>query len=131
MAFASVMLAVMIIVFYVIIMHCIGYDIRIIYSNKGIGIPSNDGKYQLVETSDRTGQYLLFSIIQLKKYDSDNNADYSDCPQTLFVADDFWYHNRWVSDYGWIEGTNDFYINSSDSGMHRYFFNGDTWVPEY
>lgn len=110
--------------FFVIIAHYAGYDIRVVHSNSEIGIPANNSEYKLVEMSDTTGQYLLYSVIQI------NNATNSG-PQTLYITDDFWYHSRFVTDYGWIEDTNDFYIESSDSGTHRYYFDGITWIPEF
>lgn len=114
---------------YVTVMHIAGYDYRIVASNKEIGIPSSDGKYRLVEMSDNTGQYLLYSVIQLQNMDEN---DFSDYPKTVYVTNDFWYHSRFTTDYGWIDdGSNSFYIESSDSGTHRYIFSGDTWIPEH
>ena len=109
-------------------MNCNGYDFRIVHRDMEIGITSDNGKYQLVEMSDATGQYLLYSIIQLKNFDDEYSCDF---PKTVYVTNDFWYHSRFTVEYGWIEGSNDFYIISSDSGTHRYIFDNDTWIPEY
>jgi len=110
--------------FIVIIAHYAGYDFRVVHSNSEIGLASSNNEYWLVEMSDATGQYLLYSVIQIK------NASNSG-PQTLYVTDDFWYHSRFAEGYGWIEDTNDFYIESSDSGTNRYYFDGTTWIPEF
>lgn len=106
----------------IIVLHNIGYDLRIVHRFSEIGIPSSDGEYFLVEMSDATGKLLVYSVVCIGK---------GECPKILYVTDDFWYHSRFIESYGWIEETNDFYVDSSDSGIHRYFFNGDTWIPEY
>ncbi|MBQ6595629.1 MAG: hypothetical protein IJH78_08240 [Clostridia bacterium] len=74
-----------------IIMHYAGYDYRIVRTRGEIGIPSYDGKYRLVEMSDPTGIYLLYSVIQV------GNAG---GPRTVFVTDDSCYHSRFASGYG-------------------------------
>lgn len=113
---------------YVIVMHNVGYDYRVVTSNREIGIPSRDGRYRLAEMSDTTGQYLLYSVIQLQSTDEDDLSEY---PKTVYVTNDFWYHSRFVTDYGWIDdGSNSFFIKSSDSGTHCYIFTGATWIPE-
>ena len=104
------------------ILHNNGYDLRIVHRFSEIGIPSSDGEYFLVEMSDATGKLLVYSVVCAA------NGEY---PKILYVTDDYWYHSRFIESYGWIAETNNFYIDSSDSGMHRYFFNGDTWMPEY
>ena len=104
---------------FVIIAHYAGYDYRVVHSNSEIGIASGNNEYRLVEMSDATGQYLIYTVIQ------------NDGPQTLYITDDIWYHSRFAEGYGWIEDTNDFYIESSDSGTHRYLFDGVTWTPEF
>lgn len=118
----SMLLAVVSMCILVIILHYGGYDFRIVRNNQTVGIPSPDGTYYLVELSDSTERYLMYSVIQLGNHGSSY-------PKTVFVTDDFWYVSRYVKDYGWINGTNDFYIDSSDSGRHRYLFDGTTWFP--
>ena len=114
---------------FVEVMHFIGYDMRYVRRFDEIGILSDSGKYRLVEMSDPSGKYPVYSVIRLR---SDFTDDESNAyPQTLYVAHDLWYHSRYADGYGWIEGTDDFYIDSSDTGRHCYFFNGETWVPEY
>ena len=104
------------------ILHNNGYNLRIVHRFSEIGILSSDGEYFLVEMSDATGKLLVYSVVCA------GNGEY---PKILYVTDDFWYHSRFIVSYGWIEKTNDFYINSSDTGIHRYFFDGNTWIPEY
>lgn len=121
--FLSTLLAAITVCLWVIVLHCAGLDIRIVQSNKDIGIPSPDNRYYLVEMSDSTGQYLIYSVIQINNPEAGNYY-----PATVYVTDDFWYHSRFIEGYGWIEGTHDFYIDSSDSGRHRYSFDGETWT---
>ncbi len=120
--FAMIVGAVIVVCIILFVLHSVGYDLRIVHRFSEIGIPSSDGEYFLVEMSDATGKLLVYSVVCI------DNGEY---PQILYVTDDFWYHSRFIEGYGWIEATNNFYIDSSDSGMHRYFFNGDTWMPEY
>lgn len=124
----SILLMMFLLCISVVVLHCIGYDLRIVQSNETIGIPSRDGSYYLVEMSDSTGKYLLYSVIQL---DSSDPQDYEYYPKTVFVTDDFWYHSRFTKDYGWISETNDFYIDSTDSGLHQYSYDGTTWASTY
>lgn len=124
----SILLMVLLLCISVIVLHYIGYDLRVVQRNEPIGIPSHDGSYYLVEMSDPTEQYLLYSVIQL---DSSDPQDYEYYPRTVFVTDDFWYHSRFTRDYGWIGETNDFYIDSTDSGLCRYLYDGTTWASEY
>lgn len=112
----------------VVVLHCIGYDLRIVQSAKTIGIPSHAGSYFLVEMSDSTGKYLLYSVIQL---DNSDPQDYESYPKTVFVTEDFWYHSRFAKGYGWIGETNDFYIDSTDSGRHQYSYDGTSWTSTY
>ncbi len=104
----------------ILIAHLNGFDYKMIRSSDGIGIPSYDDRYKLVLTMDLSGQYNLFSVIQLHPDDSYG-------PKTVFVADDFWYHARYVSDYNWVRGTYDFYVESSDTGPHYYAYSDGTW----
>lgn len=110
---------------FVIVFHCAGYDVRIVHRYEDIGIPSDDGAYYLVETSDSTGRYLMYTVVQLDVQDSE---DYTYYPKTVFVTDDFWYLSRFIKDYGWIDGTYDFYIDSSDVGSLIYTYDGETWA---
>ena len=119
---SSMMLMAVAVCILVVILHYAGYDFRVVRSNQTVGIPSSDGRYYLVELSDSTERYLMYSVIQLGNQGPD-------CPKTVFVTDDFWYYSSFAKGYGWIEGTSDFYIDSSDSGRHRYLFDGTTWVP--
>lgn len=98
-----------------------GIEIRIVHVHKKIGIPSPNGQYRLVEMTDQTQQYLLYSVISV------GNA----YPKTEFVTEDFWFHSRYIKDYGWIEGTNDFYIDSSDSGRILYQYDDGVWKNEW
>lgn len=120
----SAILVVIILSIGIVVAHYAGYDFRIIYSGENIGIASENGEFRLVEMSDSTGMYLLYSVIQLP---SSGQVTH---PRTVFVTEDFWYHSRYISDYGWVKGTNDFYIYSTDTGTHVYHFNGNTWVPQ-
>lgn len=114
---------------FLIIFHCAGYDIRIVQRNEGIGLPSDDGAYYLVEMSDSTERYLMYSVVQLDVSESDDY--YSGYPKTVFVTDDFWYLSRFIKDYGWVDGTYDFYIDSTDTGLQIYTYDDGTWVGMY
>lgn len=106
-----------------VVMHYAGFDYRIIKRRAEIGIPSYDGKYRLVEMSDSTGIYLLYSVVQVGS---------GVRPRTVFVTDDSWYHSRYASGYGWVDDSYDFFIDSSDSGEHLYLFEGnDNWKAKY
>jgi len=107
-----------------IVAHQFGYDytFRLIRSRSEIGIPSYDNHYNLVLLTDSTGQYNLFSVIQTRAQDSDG-------PRTVFVTDDFWYHSRYIADYGWMGDSYDFCIMSSDTGSHEYQYRDGTWIP--
>lgn len=118
------------IVFFLIAIICriAGYDFRIVHSGGEIGILSHDSKYELVEMTDDTGRYLLYTIVQ--PYNSKDPKTLDSGPQTRFVTDDFWYAARYISGYGWKEGTYDFYIHSTDTGTHVYHYDGNTWIPQ-
>ena len=102
-----------------------GYNFVIVYSDKEIGIKSYDGYYRLVRTADLSGRYLLFSVIQMPN-------DNSDIPwaHTVFVADDYQYFTRYISDYRWVDGSYDFIIYSTDSGPHYYKYKNGTWIAQ-
>lgn len=91
------------IVFFLIAIICriAGYDFRIVHSGGEIGILSHDSKYELVEMTDDTGRYLLYTIVQ--PYNSKDPKTLDSGPQTRFVTDDFWYAARYISAYGWKE----------------------------
>lgn len=67
----------------------------------------------------------MYTVVQLDVQDSE---DYTYYPKTVFVTDDFWYLSRFIKDYGWIDGTYDFYIDSSDVGSLIYTYDGETWA---
>ena len=123
--YTFIMIAGFIIIGFIVLVvgHNMGYDLRIVQRFSDIGIPSSDNEYFLVEMSDATGKLLVYSVIQI------NNDKHP--AKILYITDDFWYHSRFIVSYGWIEKTNDFYINSSDTGIHRYLFDGNTWISEY
>lgn len=116
---------------YVIVMYLIGYNMRYVRRFDNIGVLSNSGKYRLVEMEDPSGKYLLYSVIQLESDLPDGEDISYALPRTVYVTTDYWYHSRYASGFGWIEGTDDFCVYSSDSGPHRYLFDGETWFPEY
>ena len=64
-----------------VVLHFAGIDTRIVYSGVDVGKPSPDGQFRLVELSDHTGRYLLYSVIRLG---GDGRP-----PETLFTTDDF------------------------------------------
>ena len=69
-----------------------GYSFRTVYMDAdSLGIESPNGCYELVETADASGQYLLFAVIQ---------TDGPETPRTLFVTDDFWYHSSYIKNFG-------------------------------
>ena len=109
----------------VIIASSIGYDFKIIYTGQKIGIPSWNNEYRLVMASDPTEQYVIFAVIQIA-----NSGTEVTYPRTLFVTDDFWYHSRYVKEYGWVGETNDFYVESTDSGMIYYYYSDGTWISQ-
>ena len=120
---------VMLIAIGVIVLHVAGYDLslrglRVVKMNEPIGIESPSGKYRLVEMVDQTGQYVLYSIVQIE-----GEADL--CPRTLFVTDDSWYHSRYISGAGWLNGTDDFYVDSSDVGRCIYRYSGNGWYSDF
>ena len=118
----SLLIAFVVFSIVVIVSRVMGYDYKImlVHRESSIGIKSDISEYRLVQTSDGSGQYLMYAVIQLGSPDTGY-------PKTVFVADDFWYHSRYITDYGWIEGTNDFYIDSSDSGRFYYRYGNGTW----
>lgn len=105
-----------------VVLHFAGIDTRIVHSGVDVGKPSPDGQFRLVELSDHTGRYLLYSVIRLG---GDGRP-----PETLFMTDDFWYYSRYIKAFYWIDDTNDFCIESTDSGLHRYNYENGTWKPE-
>ena len=116
----TVLAAIGIICLLTIIARMFGYDFRIVKITKPVGIPTYDEKFRLVETSDHTGRYLLYSVIQL--------GDETRPPRTVFTADDYWFYSQFIDDYGWEDGTYDFYIHSTDEGKFTYRFNGSSWL---
>jgi len=106
-------------------LHIAGYDIVLVHSNDEIGTISDNGRFCLIEMSDPTERMLIFVIEDLKpeRYESG----------FVYTTQDRLYNRRYINDYGWIEGTDDFYVNSTDTGMNLYRFDGSSWllVGEY
>ena len=102
-----------------------GYDFVIVYNGQDVGIKSYDGLYRLVRTADASGKYLLFSVIQM----ANDNCEIP-WPHTVFVADDYQYFSRYISDYEWVDRSYDFCIYSTDSGPHYYKYENGTWIAQ-
>ncbi len=99
-----------------------GYTFRLVRLNDDIGALSPNGEFYLVETTDPTERYMLFSVIQTGDQNPDGSA------RTLFTTQDLWMISRFLKDAYWIEGTSDFVIDSSDTGVHTYRYDGETWI---
>ncbi len=98
---------------------------RTVHTSDDIGVASYDGKYRLVEMADTSQQYLLYSVIRLMDIENGIHA-----PETLFVTDDWWYLSMYISSYGWLNESYDFYIDSTDTGRTIYRYDGGTWHCE-
>lgn len=108
----------------VIMLHCFGYDFRLVYDGFEKTTVSSDGRYGILELSDASGRYLTYVIVQLA-----DGSDYFEIPKGyLFETSDIWYTGKYVTGYGWMDDTYNFYVESSDDGMHVYKYNGETWV---
>lgn len=107
---------------FIVLCYVLGYRIRIENVRADIGVKSPNGEYRLVELSDPTGRYVLYSVVQVGEGHE---------AKTLFVASDCWLLSKYIAEAGWVNGTNDFYIYNTDIGTLTYRFANGTWNLEY